>query len=40
VERALSRGEFAPLEHRVVIAMGVFGIALGALTILAVLLEV
>ena len=40
VEEALSRGEFAPLERRVVLAMGVFGIALALLTILAVLLEV
>jgi putative membrane protein len=40
VEEALSRGEFAPLKRRVVLAMGAFGVALGVLTILAVLLEV
>ena len=40
VERALGRGEFAPLERRVVLAMGAFGITLGVLTILAVLFEV
>lgn len=40
VEEALSRGEFAPLPRRVVLAMGALGIALGLLTVLAVLLEV
>lgn len=40
VERALARGEFAPLQPRIVIALGAFGVILGLLTILAVLIEV
>jgi uncharacterized membrane protein YidH (DUF202 family) len=40
VEAALQRGGFAPLDRRVVIALGGFGVVLALLTILAVLLEV
>ncbi len=40
VEEALRRGEFAPLDARVVIAMGALGVLLGLLTILAVLVEI
>lgn len=39
VEDALARGEFAPLDRRIVTALGLFGVLLGLLTILAVLIE-
>ena len=39
VEAALARGEFAPLDRRIVLALGAFGVLLGLLTILAVLIE-
>jgi putative membrane protein len=40
VEAALRRGEFAPLDRRVVLLLGAFGVVLGLLAILAVLIEV
>lgn len=40
VDAALRRGEFAPLDRRVVLVLGAFGVVLGLLTILAVLIEV
>lgn len=40
VEEALARGEFAPLQHRVVMALGAYGVILGLLTILAVLIQI
>lgn len=40
VEEALARGEFAPLQRRVVVALGTFGVVLGLLAILTVLIEV
>jgi putative membrane protein len=38
VEEALDRGEFAPLDRRVVFALSAFGVLLGFLTMLAVLI--
>lgn len=39
VERAVARGGFAPLETRVAAILGGLGVALAALTIVAVILE-
>ena len=39
VERALLRGEFAPLDLRFATLLGVFGVVLAVLTIIAVVVE-
>ena len=39
VEQALERGGFAPLDLRVAVALGAFGIVLALLTIVAILIE-
>jgi putative membrane protein len=39
VERSLDRGGFAPLDLRVAMALGAFGLVLAVLTIVAVLIE-
>jgi uncharacterized membrane protein YidH (DUF202 family) len=36
VERALDRGAFTPPDHRLVIALAIVGVALGALTLILV----
>lgn len=40
VEEALRTGDFVPLDRRVVLVLGGFGVLLGLLTIVAVLIEV
>ena len=39
VERALAHGDFPPLDMRVVLLLGAFGVVLAALTIVAVISE-
>lgn len=40
VERALAEGRYAPLSSRAALAMAAYGVALGLVSVLAVLIEV